>query len=280
MVKMEHKIINREIKNVRINLIDISDENVRTQKQRENLEELKTSIQRVGLIHPIILIEGKNGKFSLLVGQRRLLAFKQLNQSTIPSIIINDLDSLSRKILSFTENIHRRDLPYSDTIRICDELFNSYSGSEKTKIDKIAKDIGISPGTVAKYLAYRLVPKSVQDMVTKEKISRNAAYKITTAFWPNYEKIEKIAKYASEVPNASWSRALDVGRKKPSASADEIIEESSSASKDLQFSVSFSKDTYDILESKAKERGKIEKRDISVKEFILQIIEEYLSRGE
>ena len=73
-----------------------------------SLEELKTSIQRIGLIHPVILIP-KNGRFELIAGQRRFLAFQALGEKTIPSIIVNNLDPLSKKILSFTENIQRRD---------------------------------------------------------------------------------------------------------------------------------------------------------------------------
>lgn len=280
MVKEERKITQRDIKEIGLNLIEISDYNVRTERQKENLEELKTSIERIGLIHPIILVPGKQGKYDLLAGQRRFLAFAQLKQKTIPAVIINDLDSLSKKILSFTENIHRRDLPYSDTIRICDELFNSYKGNEKQRIEKISKDIGVSPSTVAKYLAYRLVPKNVQMMVENGKISASAAYKITTAFWPNAAKIVKIAKYASDVPNTTWSRALDVGRKKPDASADEIIKESSKSPQELQFSVSFTPNTYEVLKQKADERSKLEKKEVTIKELILQIIDEYLSSGK
>ncbi len=278
MVKMEKKIIKREIDDININLIDISEENVRKVNQKSNIDELKTSIQRVGLVHPVILIEKKGGRYDLLAGQRRLIAFEQLNQKKIPSIIINNLDSLSKKILSFTENIHRRDLPYEDTIRICDELFNYYKGTKDVKIERIAKDIGISPETVAKYLAYRLVPKNVRIMVQDGKISRSAAYKITTAFWPNSDKIEKIAIYASEVPNATWSHALDLGKENPTTSINKIIEESSKVPQEIQFTVKFGKDTYKILETEAKERSKLEKREISIKEFILQIIEEYIGR--
>jgi ParB family chromosome partitioning protein len=275
---VDKKIKLREIKEVNLDLIDISEENVRKEKQRENLEELKTSVQRIGLIHPVILISKKDGRYELVAGQRRLLVFEQLKQKSIPAIIVNDLDALSKKILSFTENIHRRDLPYADTIRICDELFNSYKGSEKQKIDKISKEIGISPETVAKYLAYRLVPKKVQNMVEDGKISANAAYKITTAFWPNDEKIEKIAEYASNVTNTTWSRALDIGKRKPKASIKEIIEESAKPIQQLKIAVTFAPETLKILQERAEEIGKVEKRKISIKELIMKIIEEYLSK--
>ena len=89
MVEEKNRITKRDIEDIDINLIDISpDHNVRTEKQRAHLEELKTSIQRIGLIHPIILTKGKKDHLELLAGQRRLLAFQSLGEKTIPSIII------------------------------------------------------------------------------------------------------------------------------------------------------------------------------------------------
>jgi ParB family chromosome partitioning protein len=273
----EHKIIKREIKDVELGLIEISPEhNVRTEKQRANLEELKTSIKRIGLIHPIILIH-KNGHYELLAGQRRFLAYQSLGEKTIPSIIINGLDSLSKKILSFTENIQRKDLPYGDTIKVCDELFKSYKGSEKERISKISKEIGVSHETVTRYLGYRLIPESVQKMVEKGSISADAAYKITTAFWPSTEKIEKIASYTSIVPKTTWERALDIARKKPTASADEIIEDSKKIQKEYQITVSFDPDTVKTLENRADEIGKAHgKKGMPLGELIKKIIEDYI----
>lgn len=280
MVKEESKIIKREIKNVDINFIDISPEyNIRTEKQRAHVEELKTSIQRIGLIHPVILTQ-KNGRFELLAGQRRLLAFQSLKEKTIPSIIINDLDPLSKKILSFTENIQRRDLPYGDTIRVCNELFKSYKGTEKERINSIAKEIGVTYETIVKYLGYRLIPKKVQDLVEKGAISADAASKITTAFWPNAEKIEKIVEYATKVPKSTWEKTLDIARKKPAASVDEIIEDSKKIILEYQITVSFDPDTVKLLEDRASKIGKAQgrKRGIPLGELLKKIVEDYISR--
>jgi len=281
MVETKGKIIKREIKDIDLNLIEISSEhNVRTEKQRANLEELKTSIQRIGLIHPIILVPSKSGRFELLAGQRRLLAFQSMEEKKIPAIIVNDLDSLSKKILSFTENIQRRDLPYGDTIRVCNDLFNRYSGSEKERIDKISKEIGVSHETITKYLGYRLIPKKVQGMVDKGDISAETAHKITTAFWPNADKIEKIAEYTAKVPKATWERALTIARKKPTATVKEIIEDSRKAVKEYQITVTFDPDKVKLLEDRANEIGKAQgrKKGLSLSELIKQIIDEYISR--
>ena len=62
-----NQIVTREYKPVEIKLIDIADDNVRTEQQNRNLDDLKTSIERVCLIHPVLLISKKNGRYDLLV---------------------------------------------------------------------------------------------------------------------------------------------------------------------------------------------------------------------
>lgn len=170
-------------------------------------------------------------------------------------------------------------MPYGDTIKVCDDLFKSYKGTEKERIDKIAKEIGVSHDTVTKYLGYRLIPKKVQEMVDDSKISADAAYKITTAFWPNSDKIQKIAEYTAKVPKSTWERALDIARKKPTASAEEIIEDSKKVVKEYQITVSFDPDTVKVLEDRANEIGKAHgrKTGMPLGELIKKIIEDYIS---
>jgi len=81
-----------------------------------------TSIENFGLIHPVIVVP-KGNRYRLLVGQRRFSAFQSLNRITIHAIIIKPLTLKTERIVSFGENIHRRKLPYNDTIAVCEELF-------------------------------------------------------------------------------------------------------------------------------------------------------------
>ena len=93
-----------------LNQIEISESNVRKSKQRIGLEELKTSISQLGLIHPVIVVADSDspGRFKLIVGQRRYLAFVELGKESIPALIIRSINTTTAKITSFSENIHRR----------------------------------------------------------------------------------------------------------------------------------------------------------------------------
>lgn len=240
-----------------LNQIDISETNVRKSRQRVGIEELKASIEKIGLIHPIIAIEypEKPNSYKLIVGQRRYIAFSELGRQTIPAIIIDPVSSTTELIASFGENIHRKSLPYNDTIRVCEKLFEGTTGEKFERIEKIAKTLGISTSTVSKYLSYRLVPDEVRELVTKQKISAELAYRITSSFWPNTDKIINIARYMTKMTKSEWERALDIGKKNPNASIEDIVEEAKKPRTIYQLIVPLDIETRDLLSRIAKERG-------------------------
>jgi ParB/RepB/Spo0J family partition protein len=237
---------------VPLSLIDLAEGNVRHSQQRAGLEALKSSIEKFGLIHPVIVIP-KGGRYMLLVGQRRLLAFQSLKRTTIPAIIIEPMNLKGQRIVSFGENIHRRKLPYDDTIRVCDELYKETKGSKFQRIQKIAEQLGIAPQTVSKYLAYKLVPSQVQKLVTGGKLSAERAYSVTSAFWPNKEKIIKIANYMTRLTKPELERALDIGRRNPEAAPEDIVEEAKK-SPPPPIVISVERESYDLLQKIAAQR--------------------------
>jgi len=256
-----------------IDKIDISDSNVRKSQRNAGLEELKASVNALNLIQPVIVIQ-KGDRYRLIVGQRRYLAFKEMGKTTIPALIINPLSEARQSMVSFTENIHRRALPYDDTIRVCSELFEEYPGPKMQRTRRIALELAISPQTVARYLSYKLVPEELQTMVAEGELSRVLAFKITTAFWPNTGKIVRIAKSAARLTKLEKQRVLEFGRKNPKASVEEIIEEAKKPSRLVEIVVPIDPEHYNLLEQIAK------KRQMDIPELIMSQINELLSEEE
>lgn len=60
----------------------------RTRKEIGELLNLTCSIERVGLLHPVVL----NAKHELIAGGRRLAAVKKLGWATIPTVIVGNLE--------------------------------------------------------------------------------------------------------------------------------------------------------------------------------------------
>lgn len=74
-------------------------------------DDLKASMDRVGLIQPVVLLEQEDGKHVLLAGHRRLEAARQLGWSTIPAVFNDTAESPADVIVTqIHENLRREDL--------------------------------------------------------------------------------------------------------------------------------------------------------------------------
>jgi ParB/RepB/Spo0J family partition protein len=263
----------------------VSPENARKTGILTGIPELSGSIARIGLIHPVILMkemktekkDGKQllvetGRFELIAGQRRLAAVQDLGWKTIPALISDKpLDELGQLLVSFGENTHRRKLPYSDTIRVTNKLFKAYEGSTVQKISQIAKDLGLAKNTVTRYLSYQLVPPEVRRMVEEERISAKKAYDITSAYWPNKERIIAIANLVDQLTDAEFDRAVDIGLRNPKAPINEVVTEAKKTPTVVTFLITVPIKIMSQVEKAAKQRA------TDVHGLILTAIETYLS---
>ncbi|MHA1395929.1 MAG: ParB/RepB/Spo0J family partition protein, partial [Promethearchaeota archaeon] len=89
-----------KIKNIRIDKILISKFNCRKFLEDLDIEGLANSIKKYGLFQPIIVRKKDKKIFKLIIGQRRLLAFKKLRRITIPAIILQDVEDLDALAIS------------------------------------------------------------------------------------------------------------------------------------------------------------------------------------
>ncbi|ARR01106.1 ParB/RepB/Spo0J family partition protein [Campylobacter porcelli] len=90
----------------------------------EALKELSQSIERHGLIQPIIVIRDGDD-FTLIAGERRLRASKLLGLSKIKAIVASIADKNLRE-LALIENIQRENLSPIELANSYQELINDY----------------------------------------------------------------------------------------------------------------------------------------------------------
>ena len=101
----------------------VGDLNVRKTELMKDIDLLAENINRYGLLQPVIVIP-KKGKYEIIVGQRRYLAIKQLGWDKIPATIMGEIDDIQSTIISLSENVHRKELPYRDMVDACDILYD------------------------------------------------------------------------------------------------------------------------------------------------------------
>ena len=117
-----------EIKEIPLDALVIGKGQVRVRDVGKGIDELASSIKKLGLLQPIVVCDSDEpGKYEILTGQRRFLAHKELHKDTITACILDEkVDEAEAKILSVTENLVRRDPNSKDYIDACTWLYRKY----------------------------------------------------------------------------------------------------------------------------------------------------------
>ena len=111
----------------------------------DKINELARSIEREGLIQPIIVRKMKNkNKFEIVVGERRWRACNAAGIRKIPAIV-RDVNDHHLMLQSLIENLHRSDLTAIERENAVYELWKS--GKYNTK-RALGNDLGFAKSTI------------------------------------------------------------------------------------------------------------------------------------
>jgi len=106
----------------------------RKEFDKEKIEELAQSINKNGLIQPLILTKNTDDNYTLVAGERRWRAAQIAKLKTIPALLLPpDLD---KDEISLIENIQRENLKISEEAEAYQRLIekNNYTHEELSKI--------------------------------------------------------------------------------------------------------------------------------------------------
>jgi ParB/RepB/Spo0J family partition protein len=208
--------------------INISHFNVRESQASatKDLEELAASIQKHGLLQPVVLI-GEFGKppYELISGQRRYLAHVDiLGRRTIRAIFAAaKLSKPEAVIRSLVENLQRVELEYVDTAKAVTYLYNEL-GSEQ----EVRKATGLSLQTIRDFILVeaRATPK-MKALIRKRKASPADVKRAIRAAQDNLKKAEELLdlmmKY--KLSGDQKRRIVSYGQQNKAASAKNIFNE-------------------------------------------------------
>ena len=106
----------------------------RKEFDQEKISELAQSINKNGLIQPLILTKKDDGNYTLVAGERRWRAAQIANLKTLPALLLpTDLD---KDEISLIENIQRENLKVSEEAQAYQRLIekNNYTHDQLSKI--------------------------------------------------------------------------------------------------------------------------------------------------
>ena len=126
----------------------------------EALAELVTSIQEVGLLQPVVVREVAEGRYELIMGERRFRASREAGLTTIPAIVRETPDdALLRDAL--LENLHRQQLNPLEEAAAYQQLLEDFGATH----EQLAERIGRSRSQVTNTIRLLNLPGAVQKRV-------------------------------------------------------------------------------------------------------------------
>ncbi len=151
------------------------------------LDELVASIREVGLLQPVVVRNAEDGRFELVMGERRWRAAQLAGLSAVPAIVrsTGDEDMLRDALL---ENLHRSELNPLEEAAAYDQLLQDFGCSH----DELASRIGRSRPQITNTLRLLRLPAGVQRRVAAGVLS--AGHAMALLAFPSSETQEDVAR--------------------------------------------------------------------------------------
>jgi len=171
----------------KVKVDDIKIKNERFREDYGEIEELAVSIQRYGLLHPIVV----DSELNLIAGERRLKAHKLLGLVEIEVKSLKDVTELEKREVEIEENLRRKDFTWTEEVRAkgeVDKIKRELYGSAVKghgggwSIRDTADSLGDSVGTVSRDLRLAKALTEFPDLLRE---------KTKDAAWKRYQKIRE-----------------------------------------------------------------------------------------
>lgn len=150
-------------------LIDLPEEQMRRDINRDELHVLAENIKANGLINPIT-VRPVGERYELVAGQRRLLAMKIAGIIRIPCVV-RSLDDVVALNIMAAENLERRDVDLVDESNFIKRMMNN----QPDDVSAIAKRIKRSEQYVRDRLAVADMPEYMQAYLKTGELKLGAA---------------------------------------------------------------------------------------------------------
>jgi len=157
---VEKEVLEKKVEanqDISVDSIDGNPFQPRTRFDDQALEELASSIKKLGIVQPLTVREIPGGRYQLIAGERRLRAAKLAGLSHVPAYI-RTADDQAMLELALVENIQREDL---DAVEIAISFQRLIEECKLTQ-EQLSERVGKQRSTVANYLRLLKLPAEIQ----------------------------------------------------------------------------------------------------------------------
>lgn len=212
----EEKIIQIEIER----LTTFKDHPFKVQED-EDMKMLMESIEKYGILNPLIVRPLKEGVYEIVSGHRRRYAAEKLGYRKVPVIIrvMRDEESV---IAMVDANLQRESISFSEkafAYKMKNDAMKRVRGRKKRgqiddnllgkrTIEIIAEESGESYKQIQRYIKITALHPKLLEMLDKGEISFNPAVEISNLKMKEQENFLEAMDYAQSVPSLSQAQRI------------------------------------------------------------------------
>ncbi|MEE1086322.1 MAG: ParB/RepB/Spo0J family partition protein [Schaedlerella sp.] len=212
----EEKIIQIEIER----LTTFKDHPFKVQED-EDMKMLMESIEKYGILNPLIVRPLKEGVYEIVSGHRRRYAAEKLGYRKVPVIIrvMRDEESV---IAMVDANLQRESISFSEkafAYKMKNDAMKRVRGRKKRgqiddnllgkrTIEIIAEESGESYKQIQRYIKVTALHPKLLEMLDKGEISFNPAVEISNLKMKEQENFIEAMDYAQSVPSLSQAQRI------------------------------------------------------------------------
>ena len=179
----------------------------------DEIKELAASIEKQGLLQPVLVRQKENDGFEIISGERRFRALKLLGREKIPCIIKKQLSDREMMEMALVENIQREDLNEIDKAEAYNKLIIEFDYTH----EQLSERLGKNRTTITNTLRLRTLPEEIQQMVRTNALTSGHARALLSLS----DEAQQLKMARSIIQDQLSVRAVetrvqsDVGNKKP-----------------------------------------------------------------
>ena len=145
-----------EVLQIALDLIDPNPYQTRYFFEKDLLQELAESIRANGVVQPIVVRPAAEGRYVLVLGERRCRASKLAGKETVPAMVrlISDQQAAEMTVV---ENLQRQDLNCMEQAAAFAKLSREFEMTQ----EQIGKRVGVSRESVSNYMRLLRLPGTV-----------------------------------------------------------------------------------------------------------------------
>jgi ParB family chromosome partitioning protein len=183
------------VEQVALDKIDHNPYQTRQGFDADMLQELAASIKANGVIQPIVVRPAREGRYVLILGERRCRASKIAGKITIPAMVRRVSDQQAAE-MTVVENLQRQDLNCIEQAAAFAKLSREFGLTQ----EQIGQRVGLSRESVSNHMRLLKLPSAVINELTRGALGFSEARELL-----KLEDNDTITRVAKDAVEKHWS---------------------------------------------------------------------------